>query len=81
MRSLFGILDHIIQQYQPNPEQATPTLNDINAIVRVAEKMDMEIDSDQAISIQQTGLDWLKHHAQGANWDQCREKAQLTLDD
>lgn len=80
MRSLFGILDQITQPYQSNPEQAMPILNDINAIVRVAEKMDMEIDSDQALSIQQAGLDWLKHHAQGANWDQCREKAQLTLD-
>ena len=42
--------------------------------------VDMEIDSDQAISIQQSGLEWLKHYSQGANWEQCREKAQLTLD-
>lgn len=81
MRTLFGILDHIIQQAQPTPAQATSTLNDINAIVRIAEKMGMEIDSDQAISIQTTGLEWLKHANQGANWDQCREKARLTLDD
>ncbi|AQS50927.1 MAG TPA: hypothetical protein K8U84_01105 [Paenalcaligenes hominis] len=79
MRSLFGILDHIIQQ-APDEQHATATLNDVDAIVRLAEKMDMEIDSDQAISIQQTGLEWLKHYSQGANWDQCREKAQLTLD-
>lgn len=79
MRSLFGILDHIIQQ-APDEKHATATLNDVDAIVRLAEKMDMEIDSDQAISIQQTGLEWLKHYSQGANWDQCREKAQLTLD-
>lgn len=81
MRSLFGILDQITQPFQSNPDQVRSTLNDINAIVRVAEKMDMEIDSDQAISIQQAGLDWLKHYEQGANWDQCRDKAQLTLDD
>ncbi|MEZ2721627.1 hypothetical protein ACBP46_09355 [Paenalcaligenes hominis] len=79
MRSLFGILDHIIDQ-APDAQQATATLNDLNAIVRIAEKMDMEIDSDQAICIQQSGLEWLKHYSQGANWDQCREKAQLTLD-
>lgn len=79
MRSLFGILDHIIQQ-ATDEQHATATLNDVDAIVRLAEKMDMEIDSDQAISIQQTGLEWLKHYSQGANWDQCREKAQLTLD-
>ncbi len=81
MRSLFGILDHIIQQAQPTPQQATQTLNDINAIVRIAEKMDMEIDADQAESIQEVGLEWLKHADQGASWDQCRDKAQLTLDD
>lgn len=80
MRSLFTILDHIIQQAQPNPQQASDTLNDINAIVRIAEKMDMEIDADQAESIQETGLEWLKHAAQGADWDQCREKAQVSLD-
>ncbi len=80
MRSLFSILDHIIQQAQPNPQQASETLNDINAIVRIAEKMDMEIDADQAESIQEVGLEWLKHASQGADWDQCREKAQVSLD-
>lgn len=56
MRSLFTVLNDLMQPYQNQPEQARAALNDINAIVRIAEKNDMEIDSDQAIDLQSIGL-------------------------
>ena len=80
MRSLFTVLNDLMQPYQDQPEQARSALNDINTIVRIAEKHDMEIDSDQAIEIQNTGLSWLQQLQQGNSWDQAQAQAKQQLE-
>lgn len=77
MTTLFTILEGIISF---EPAEAKATLMDINRIVRYAESLDAEIDSDQAIKIQQAGLQCLKRLAIGDSILPCLVEAKHYLD-
>lgn len=80
MRTLFGLLDHILSTPPFGNEQALAILNDEDAIVKAGENMDIELDSDQAIQIQEVGLNWVKQVQAGADQDSCRQQAKQALD-
>ena len=80
MTTLFTLLDNIMTASPFGDEKTVARLNDIDGLVRYAESVDAEIDSDQAIQIQQVGLNWITQVEKGADQAQCRHEAQVSLD-
>lgn len=80
MKTLFGLLDRILSTAPFGNEQALAILNDEDAIIKAGENMDIELDSDQAIQIQQVGLNWVQQVQAGASQDNCRQQAKQALD-
>lgn len=77
MTTLFTILEGIVSL---ETTKANALLADINKIVRYAESLDAEIDSDQALKIQFAGLQCLKRLQAGESILPCLIDARHYLD-
>lgn len=80
MTTLFSILERILSTTPFANDGAMSLLNDEDAIIKLAEKMDVEIDSDQAIQIQNVGLQWVQQIQSGADQTSCKQQAKQALD-